>query len=144
MPANSSSSPSNVITHAEQCMPLTLNTCFAISFSSGELEVTAVHAHRAGVSQVPVGGASRNVDRDLAGLRQGPLKPDRRDYESPCATGRAIADDSQADRLAGWRLDQVWGVAGVVDPDRDCSVGVRLSCDLWRTAAGLGQRHRSR
>src|SRR2546425_4979644 len=112
-----------------------------ISISSGELEVTAVHAHRAGVAQVSVSGASRNIDRDLAGLGQGPLKPDRRDYESPRATGRPVANNRQADRLAGWSFDQVWGVAGVVDLDRDSSVCVRLSCDLWRTAARLGQRH---
>src|SRR5216684_2334018 len=113
MPANSSSSPSSVITHAEQCMPLTLNTCFAISLSSIELEVAAVHAHRAGVPEVSVGGACRNGDRGLAGLGQGPLETDRGDHEAPCTSRRTAADNSQGDRLAGWSLDQVRGVAGV-------------------------------
>src|SRR5713101_4662057 len=110
-----------------------------ISISSGELEVTAVHAHRAGVAQVSVSGASRNIDRGLTGLGERPLVANRGDDEAPGATGRAVAHDCQADRLAGWRLDQVWRVAGVVDLDCDSSVCVRLSCDLWRTAASLGQ-----
>src|SRR5713226_288587 len=109
MPANSSSSPSNVITHAEQCMPLTLNTCFAISISSGEFEVTAVHAHRAGVPQVPVSRACRNADRDLASFGQASLEPDRRDYESARATGGTAGDNSQAHWFARWSLDQVRG-----------------------------------
>src|SRR6266487_6172028 len=107
-----------------------------ISISSGELEVTAVHAHRAGVPQVSVGGACRNIDSGLTGLGQGPLVANRGDHETPSATGRAVAHNCQAHWLAGWRPDQIWGVAGVVDLDRDRSVCVRLSCDLWRTAAG--------
>src|SRR5712692_7904320 len=138
MPANSSSSPSNVITHAEQCMPLTLNTSFVIFVSSGELEVTAVHAHRAGVPQVPVSGACGNADRDLARLGQDPLKPDRGDHEAPCTSGRTVAHNSQADRLAGRSFDQVRGIAGVVDLDRDRSVCVRLSRgDVLRAATRL-------
>src|SRR5713226_6115254 len=100
MPANSSSSPSNVITHAEQCMPLTLNTCFAICISSGELEVTAVHAHRACVTKIPVGGASGDVDRDLASLRQAPLVPHRGDDKSPRTPGGPAGHYRQDDRLA--------------------------------------------
>src|SRR6266702_8151861 len=100
-----------------------------ISISSGELEVTAVHAHRAGVPQVSVSGARRNIDDGLTSLGQGPLVANRGDDEAPGATGCAVAHNCQADRLAGWRLDQVWGVAGVVDLDRDCSVCIRMSCD---------------
>src|SRR5260370_8766434 len=107
MPASSSSSPSNVITHAEQCMPLTLNTCFAMSSSSGELEVTAVHAHRAGVPQVPVGGACRNADRDLASFGQAPLEPDRGDDKAPRAPSATAGDNGQSHQLAGLRFDQV-------------------------------------
>src|SRR5712691_9095517 len=139
MPANSSSRPSNVITHAEQCMPLTLNTCLAIPISSGELEVTAVHAHRAGVSQVSVSSASRNADRDLPGLGQGPLEPYRRDYETSRAASRAVGHNRQGDGLARRSLDQVGRVARVVDVDRYCSVGVRLGgWDVLRASASLG------
>src|SRR5258708_34553432 len=110
-----------------------------ISISSGELEVTAVHPHRAGVPQISVSGACWNVYGGLTGLGQSPLVANRGDHEAPSATGRAVAHNCQADRLAGWRLDQIWGVAGVVDLDRDSSVGVRLSGELWPTAASLGQ-----
>src|SRR5216683_95577 len=122
MPASSSSSPSNVITHAEQCMPLTLNTCFATSSSSNELEVAAVHAHRAGVPQVPVGGARRNADRDLARFGQAPLEPDRGDYKASCAPGGTTRNNGQAHRLAGRSFDQVRRVAAVGSLDRDRTV----------------------
>src|SRR2546425_1464600 len=145
MPANSSSSPSNVITHAEQCMPLTLNTCFAISISSCEFEVTAVHAHRAGVAEVPVSGACRDADSDLASFGQAPLEPDRGDYEAARTTGCAAGYNSHAYRFAGRSFDQVRGVPGVGGLDRDRSVRVRLGGrDILIVAAGLGDRHRGR